>query len=214
MNDNWKPTRTVQFRLKDVTFWKQEGGAFPSPSHWPFGSGSISVALWLDNQKNGQRGATIHHTELVSSTWFCPVKAHARRVAFTAAHGMVASTPLSFVDHGRHVLASHVADLVNFSARTQISRSTAAKALTPCGPRGQPRLTHMLLPCWAVAMGRGLAVDLSLSDQFLTATLCTHPPFPCIQDSEFRPKIPTLWDLVIDSTSIDQVLTATICKNS
>jgi hypothetical protein len=64
-----------------------------------------SVTLWMDNQKNGQRGATIHHTACPG--WFCPVKALARRVD---------TTPLSFVHTGLHVLASHITVLVHRAA--------------------------------------------------------------------------------------------------
>jgi hypothetical protein len=58
--------------------------------------------LWLDNQKNGQRGPTIYH-EANLSAWFCPVKALARRVASIPSFGVDESTTLSFVQPGVHV---------------------------------------------------------------------------------------------------------------
>jgi hypothetical protein len=74
-----------------------------------------SVTLYLDKQKNGQRGATIHHTACPS--WFCPVKALARRVASIMAHGVLQATPLSFVSPGLHVVASNVTTLIHLAAR-------------------------------------------------------------------------------------------------
>jgi hypothetical protein len=74
-----------------------------------------SVTLYLDNQKNGQRGATIHHTACPS--WFCPLKALARRIASIMAHGVLQATPLSFVSPGIHVVASNVTSLIHLTAR-------------------------------------------------------------------------------------------------
>ena len=73
-----------------------------------------SVTLWMDNQKNGQRGATIHHTACPG--WFCPVKALARRVCHIISQNRPDTTPLSFVHTGLHVLASHITVLVHRAA--------------------------------------------------------------------------------------------------
>ncbi len=73
-----------------------------------------SVTLWLDNQKNGQRGATIHHT--ACGTWFCPIQALARRVASILTQGCAPTTPLSFVSPGSHVTASNITALVHQAA--------------------------------------------------------------------------------------------------
>ena len=68
----------------------------------------------MDNQKNGQRGATILHTTVTS--WFCPVKALVRRISAVLATGGVETTPLNHVRNGGHVLPSDVTTLVKFSA--------------------------------------------------------------------------------------------------
>jgi hypothetical protein len=56
-------TRTVQFRVQDVTFRQPDGTVIPTTT-FPLCDLLVaaSVTLWLNNQKNGQRGATIHHT--------------------------------------------------------------------------------------------------------------------------------------------------------
>jgi hypothetical protein len=102
-------TRTVQFRVKDVTF-RRAGLVLPNTAPVHQLEKADSVTLYLDNQKNGNKGATIHHT--ACPTWFCPVKSLARRVAGIMAHDVAQSTPLSFVSPGIHVLASNVTRLV------------------------------------------------------------------------------------------------------
>jgi hypothetical protein len=76
---------------------------------------ATSVTLWLDNQKNGQRGTTIHHTACPS--WFCPVKALARRVHAISVQGCPPTTPLSYVSPGVHVLAADITALIHDAAR-------------------------------------------------------------------------------------------------
>jgi hypothetical protein len=106
-------TRTVQFRVKDVTF-RQNGLVLPHTSSLQQLLHAESVTLFIDNQKNGQRGATIHHTSCPG--WFCPVKALARRVASICIQNCPPSTPLSFVHPGCHVVAAHITALIKQAA--------------------------------------------------------------------------------------------------
>jgi hypothetical protein len=108
-------TRTVQFRLQDVTFRQANGFVIPHTSPLNDLLHANSVTLWMNNQKNGQRGATIHHTACPG--WFCPVKALARQVSSISSQGCPITTPLSFVQPGLHVVASNVTDLVHHAAR-------------------------------------------------------------------------------------------------
>jgi hypothetical protein len=107
-------TRTVQFRVQDVTFRQADGVVIPNTAPLHILAHADSVTLWLDNQKNGQRGATIHHT--ACGTWFCPVQALARRVASILTQGCAPTTPLSFVSPGSHVTASNITALVHQAA--------------------------------------------------------------------------------------------------
>jgi hypothetical protein len=106
-------TRTEQFRVQDVTF-RHNGLVLPTTSPLDLLLRAESVTLYLDNQKNGQRGATIHHTACPS--WFCPVKALARRVAHIVSQGCAPTTPLSYVGPGTHVIAKNVKALVHRAA--------------------------------------------------------------------------------------------------
>jgi hypothetical protein len=106
-------TRTVQFRLQDVTF-RHNRTVLARTSPLEQLLLADSVTLYMENQKNGQRGATIHHTSCPG--WFCPVKALARRVASIQSHQCPPSTPLSFVEPGCHVVAAHITALVKQAA--------------------------------------------------------------------------------------------------
>jgi integrase len=75
-----------------------------------------AVTLYLENQKNGQKGATIHHTAVLDS-WFCPVKALARRVSDITEQGFGRATPLSCVSPGSHVISKHIVATVREAAR-------------------------------------------------------------------------------------------------
>jgi hypothetical protein len=108
-------TRTVQFRLQDVMFCQANGFVIPHTSPLNDLLHAGSVTLWMDNQKNGQRGATIHHTACPGC--FCPVKVLARRVSSISSQGCPITTPLSFVWRGLHVVASNITNLVHHLAR-------------------------------------------------------------------------------------------------
>ena len=99
-------TRTVQFRRQDVRFFKN-GTILPHSSPLALLRTADAVRLYLDNQKNGQCGATMYHTARPSP--FCPVKALAARVhhLFKVAPATPAM-PWSFVGLGSHVTSSHI----------------------------------------------------------------------------------------------------------
>jgi hypothetical protein len=119
-------TRTTQFQVKDVTFRDAQGYVLPNTAPYATLAQAASATLYLDNQKNGRRGDTIHHTACLS--WFCPVKALARRVAAIMAYGVSQETPLSFVRPGKHVVASNVTNLVQRAAR---ETNLVAKGYSP-----------------------------------------------------------------------------------
>jgi hypothetical protein len=109
-------TRTVQFRVQDVMFRHDNGTVVANTAPLPVLAAAELVTLFLDNQKNGQRGTTILHTS--TGSWFCPVQALTRRVASVMAFNVPMSTPLSFVRPGSHVSAIHVTALVRQAAVT------------------------------------------------------------------------------------------------
>jgi hypothetical protein len=99
-------TRTVQFHRKDVRFFKQ-GNILPHNTPLDELRTADAVRLYLDNQKNGQRGSTMHHTARPGS--FCPVKALANRVPYLytlAPHDD--ALPISLAALGIHVSPSHI----------------------------------------------------------------------------------------------------------
>ena len=72
-----RATRTVQFSVDDVGFWKDN---HQLPKHSPLEKllTADSATLQISNQKNGRMGESIHQWAI--NTHLCPVKALARRV--------------------------------------------------------------------------------------------------------------------------------------
>jgi integrase len=99
-------TRTVQFRRKDIRFFKN-GAILPHSTPLPELLLADAARLYIDNQKNGQRGSTMYHTAHEGP--FCPIKALARRVHHLyQLSPLNASLPLSFVAPGTHVSSAHI----------------------------------------------------------------------------------------------------------
>jgi hypothetical protein len=95
----------VQFWVQDVTFRMNR---LVVPNMAPLNEllQANSVTHYLDNQKNGQQGARIHH--MACPSWFCPVKSLAWHIASIIYHGVLQTTPLSLVSPGVHVVATNV----------------------------------------------------------------------------------------------------------
>jgi hypothetical protein len=72
-------TRTVQFRQKDVQFFKH-GNILPHNTPLDELQTADAAQLYIDNQKNGQRGSTLYHAARPGS--FCPIKALENRVHY------------------------------------------------------------------------------------------------------------------------------------
>jgi integrase len=99
-------TCTVQFRRQDVRFFRN-GQVLPHSAPLETLRQADAVRLFIDNQKNGQRGSTMHHTSLPGA--FCPVKALANRVYHL--HRLApanAELPLSFVSPSAHISSSAI----------------------------------------------------------------------------------------------------------
>jgi hypothetical protein len=107
-------TRTVQFRIQDVRLWYR-GALLDNTAPRATLMTADAVTLYLENQKNGQKGATIHHTAV--DGWFCPVKALARRVSDLTSQGVGLDTPLSCVSPGTHIVSHHIVTTVREAAR-------------------------------------------------------------------------------------------------
>jgi hypothetical protein len=93
----------VQFWLQDVRLWQQ--GILLSFARRNKLLLADAITLYLENEKNGQKGATIHHTALAG--WFCPVKALARCLSNLASQGVGLKSPPQFCypRHPHHLQA-------------------------------------------------------------------------------------------------------------
>jgi hypothetical protein len=73
------------------------------------------MTLYLENQKNGHKGTTIHH--MVVAGWFCPVKVLIRQVLDIASQGLGNNTPLSCISSpGIHVASTHIIHTIREAA--------------------------------------------------------------------------------------------------
>ena len=85
-----KKTRTRQFRVRDVTFFKKDKSGMLQPLPSSATDSEIlsadAATLQISNQKNGHKGACIHHTAIEGDMWACPVKALARRYTHIRQH--------------------------------------------------------------------------------------------------------------------------------
>jgi hypothetical protein len=83
-------TRTRQFRMKDLTFFKYDSTGALQPMPRDAADSEIlhadAATLRISNQKNGHAGACVHHCALVNSTMACPIKALGRRYVHIRQH--------------------------------------------------------------------------------------------------------------------------------
>ena len=102
-----KKRRTTQFRLKDIILRKQ-GTILRQNASLTELQTADSVTMTIDRQKNGQKGATIHHH--ATGTPFCPVLAICRRIYSIRQHTQDVNTPISFVSRRPTGVHSHIHD--------------------------------------------------------------------------------------------------------
>ena len=85
-----KKTRTRQFRMKDVTFFRyNEAGDLVALPHNATASELLmadAATLRISNQKNGHAGACVHHYAIDGEGKLCPIRALARRIIHIRAH--------------------------------------------------------------------------------------------------------------------------------
>ena len=84
-NGQKRATRTSQFKIKDIGFFKNHKIL---PRHSPLAVliTADSCTLKITNQKNGRMGQTIHH-EAITNKLDCPIRAIARRVHHVLSNG-------------------------------------------------------------------------------------------------------------------------------
>ena len=92
MSSNSGRTRTVQFRVQDVSFRKGDV-LIPLNSPLEVLLSADDATLQIDNQKNGRRGQCIHH-EANPESIHCPIQALAKRVHHILSYGGDNSTIL------------------------------------------------------------------------------------------------------------------------
>ena len=119
-----KKKRTVQFRVKDVTFFlRDESGmlkSLPANASEEDIMRADAATLRISNQKNGHAGACVHHEALEGAGDRCPIRALGRRVCHIRRHTRNSNTFLcSYWDDIGHadVSDNNIKFAVKFAAR-------------------------------------------------------------------------------------------------
>jgi hypothetical protein len=113
-------TRTTQIRRKDMQFWsKRPDGNLDRIS--PLANAAVllaadAVTITIDNQKNGQRDAVLHHEALPNNP-ICPCRAAARRfVQMRHCAPQNANAILSLYAPNKHVSAKQIGAIIQVAA--------------------------------------------------------------------------------------------------
>jgi hypothetical protein len=94
-----RKTRTVQFRVGDIVFWKNNI-IIPNLSPLQTLLTADGATMNIDNQKNGVRGSALYHSAIDDE--ICPVKALSRRVANATQAQPGNDVPISRTTYTRH----------------------------------------------------------------------------------------------------------------
>jgi hypothetical protein len=124
-NNTWvRTTRTIQFRIQDVGFWKDDKQL---DRHSPLEVllTADAATLKISNQKNGKMGQTIHQETFTED--HSPVKALARRVHHILTHGGDNTTLLCMYEKDNSLIAVTPTDMIN-SIRNSIKTLDLDKA--------------------------------------------------------------------------------------
>ena len=109
MKNGKRATRTIQFAVQDVGFWKDEK---PLDRNSPLEVliTADAATLRITNQKNGKKGQQIHREALKTQNITCPVVALAQRVHHILNNGGNESSLLCdfFVNGKQHHVTSYI----------------------------------------------------------------------------------------------------------
>ena len=115
-----RATRTVQFRVQDVGFFK-DGKVLPrrSPLHTLFSADQVTMKI--TNQKNGRMGETISHERIRTDVDTGPIKALARRIHHILSNGGFDSAALcEYIDDDgiwQSVTSTHMRNAIRHTAQ-------------------------------------------------------------------------------------------------
>ncbi len=130
MTSSRSRTGTVQFRRQDVRLFSH-GNVLPRPAPRAQLQQADGFRLYLDNQKNSQRGSTMFHSAL--DQHFCPVKVLVRPTHYLYAIAPEdASLPISSIRTTHHVTTPDI-NLAS-STRATPRRVSVRIPYEPAGP--------------------------------------------------------------------------------
>lgn len=139
--------RTRQFRVRDITFWAEDGTVIPNTEPLEVLLTATEATMTISNQKNGTRGQVIHH-EMPNNTEDSPLSSLAYRVAHIMAHTNNQDTPISAYFTKKHTMQHVYAGDIN----TFIKRAVKSLDLEKKGFVAKYVSSHSLRAGGAMAM--------------------------------------------------------------
>ena len=141
-----KRTRTIQFRIQDITLWRNNK-PIPNTATLQELLSADAATLTISNQKNGSRGELIHHETINLPT--CPIKSLARRIHHIMRCTTDTTTPIAAYQPKPHadlkyVHSSHI--------NTQVKDLVEQLGYTSCGFDRRSVSSHSLRAGGAMAM--------------------------------------------------------------
>jgi hypothetical protein len=141
-----KRTRTIQFRVQDITLWRNNK-PIPNTASLQELLTADAATLTISNQKNGTRGELIHHETINLDT--CPTNSLARRIHHIMSVTRDPTTPISAYQpkpHAdlKHVRSSHI--------NTKVKDLVEALGYTSAGYDRRSVSSHSLRAGGAMAM--------------------------------------------------------------
>jgi hypothetical protein len=110
-----RATRTIPLRRCDIRLWGPHHVLIPHTSPLPVLLQATSATIYLANQKNGEKGGTVHHFR-ITDPLACPVRALARRVHHLVGISPNDTAPLAQIDASASVTSSMITTALRLGA--------------------------------------------------------------------------------------------------
>jgi hypothetical protein len=141
-----KRTRTIQFRVQDITLWSNNR-PIPNTASLQELLTADAATLSISNQKNGTRGELIHHETINLDT--CPTNSLARRIHHIMSVTNDPATPISAYQPKPHTDLKHVR---SSHINTKVKDLVEALGYTSAGYTRRSVSSHSLRAGGAMAM--------------------------------------------------------------
>jgi hypothetical protein len=155
-----KRTRTIQFRVQDITLWRNNK-PIPNTASLQELPTADAATLTISNQKNGTRGELINHETINLNT--CPTNSLARRIHHIMLVTKDPHTPTSTYQSKPHANLKHVR---SSHINTKVKDLVEALGYTSAGYDHRSVSSHSLRASGAMAIMKLNDIDRDTIKQF------------------------------------------------